>query len=189
MNIVANKTPVCWQAIEIWLLIAGWEGKYEVSSYGRVRSVNRIMVDSLGRRRPINGRLLKPRPNKDGHLQVTLSNIQTSMRYVHHLVLETFVGPRPDGSQACHFPDKDPSNNCLSNLRWGTAKDNARDRTIHGSQVGENGSNAKVTERDVRAIRSLYATGVAPKNIALQFNVGYSCVYHICTRNSWRHLP
>ncbi|CAN5951037.1 unnamed protein product [Sphagnum jensenii] len=50
---------------------------------------------------------------------------------VHSLVLETFVGPRPEGMEACHFPDSDPSNNKLQNLRWDTHSENVRDRFRH----------------------------------------------------------
>lgn len=57
-------------------------------------------------------------------------------RLIHHLVLEAFVGPRQKGMECCHFPDPSPSNNNLSNLRWGTIFDNARDKKIHGTSGG-----------------------------------------------------
>jgi hypothetical protein len=49
-------------------------------------------------------------------------------RLIHRLVLESFVGPRPNGLEACHYPDPDKWNNHLANLRWDTHGENARDR-------------------------------------------------------------
>lgn len=57
------------------------------------------------------------------------------MRYVHQLVLELFVGPRPRGKEARHFPDQNPANNHVSNLSWTTAVINQRDRIANGTDV------------------------------------------------------
>lgn len=58
---------------------------------------------------------------------------KSRMTNVHTLVLESFVGFRPKGMQARHFPDNDTSNNRLSNLSWATPKVNQGDRVIHGT--------------------------------------------------------
>jgi len=74
-------------------------------------------------------RRLKPSPNEHGYLQVTLSRSGKQFsKLVHRLVLEAFVGPCPDGMQACHDPDPDPANCRLDNLRWGTPQENGEDR-------------------------------------------------------------
>lgn len=114
-------------APETWNTIAGYEGDYEVSDRGRVRSLpgyNRA------------GGFLKPRPTQDGHLRVDLSrgNRAKSM-YVHRLVLIAFVGPCPEGMEGCHF-DGNPSNNVVSNLRWDTRSANILDAVRHGTHVG-----------------------------------------------------
>jgi hypothetical protein len=54
---------------------------------------------------------------------------------VHRLVLMTFLGPCPEGMEACHFPDRDVSNNRLENLRWDTKKANAFDQYLHGTRA------------------------------------------------------
>jgi hypothetical protein len=61
----------------------------------------------------------------------------TKTRLVHHLVLEAFVGPRPDGQVGCHFDD-DPRNNRVENLRWDTSSANALDR-VRNAALLENG--------------------------------------------------
>lgn len=111
---------------ERWLPVLGYENKYEVSDLGRVRSARL-------------GRLLKPLPCVGGYAQVCLysSGRDTGkFHLIHKLVLEAFVGPRPAGMQACHFPDQSGTNNRLSNLRWDTPKANAAERRSPGGRGG-----------------------------------------------------
>ena len=56
--------------------------------------------------------------------------------FVQWLVLEAFVGPCPDGMECRHFPDRDPTNNRLDNVRWGTAQENSDDKKVHGTNNG-----------------------------------------------------
>jgi hypothetical protein len=113
---------------EVWIPIAGYEGLYEVSSAGTVRSKDRL--DSIGR--AARGLLLRPETRPSGHLRVTLCRDGKTRRlWVHRLVLEAFVGPRPAGMEACHN-DGNPVNNVPSNLRWDTKSANAQDRVRHG---------------------------------------------------------
>ena len=123
---------------EEWRDIAGWEGFYQVSNCGRVRSLERtIPVVREGYRwRRIQERVLVQQAlPKLGHRIVTLQRagiIQTLL--VHRLVLTAFRGPCPIGMQCCHFPERDPGNNRVDNLRWGTHADNVADRRAHGVQ-------------------------------------------------------
>lgn len=114
---------------EKWIPIAGYEGSYEVSNTGVVRSIARL--DAIGR--PKAEKNLRPDPRPSGHLRVTLcQNSKTRRFWVHRLVLEAFVGPRPEGMEACHN-DGDPMNNNVLNLRWDTKSANAQDRVRHGT--------------------------------------------------------
>jgi hypothetical protein len=119
--------------IEEWRAVVGFEGSYEVSNLGRVRSLDRMLpwkrtlrtgtvVDCLRRHA---GKIMVPQAKEAGHMWVQLGRgVQV---YVHHLVLEAFVGPAPtDAHVGLHWDDK-PSNNNLGNLRWGTRADNAAD--------------------------------------------------------------
>lgn len=113
---------------EEWRYVAGYEGLYEVSNLGRVRSTERL--DSLGR--PCRSVELRPDIRPSGHLRVTFSRDGSVRRFwVHRLVLDAFVGPRPKGTEGCHN-DGDPTNNCVENLRWDTKSANALDRVRHG---------------------------------------------------------
>lgn len=112
---------------EQWKPVLGFEGLYEVSDRGRVRSVDRVLVKSDGRRMTIKGKLLKGGTNQ-GYVSHKMQGVT---KFTHIMVLEAFVGPRPPGMQVRHLNDiKD--DNRLSNLRWGTSSENAKDRVRNG---------------------------------------------------------
>lgn len=126
--------------MENWLPVTGYEGFYEVSDHGQVRSVTRTNEYMPGRFRTEHGRLRKqsPHSNASGHPSVTLSRGgKRKTHLVHHLVLEAFVGPRPEGLQGLHWDDVS-TNNHLSNLRWGTRSDNGNDRVRNGKDPNAN---------------------------------------------------
>ena len=117
---------------ETWKPIPGYEGWYEASSFGRVRSLDRFSP-SNGGIRAIRGRVLKNQKHHTGYVQVSLcKNGMKESRRVHHLVLEAFIGPRPEGMEACHNDD-DPDNNQLSNLRWDSKSANQLDKVRRGT--------------------------------------------------------
>lgn len=118
--------------IENWRPIQGYEGIYEVSDQGRVWSVKRVITLRNGGTRTVGGRYLKHGVGDAGHEYVNLrKDGQGEWEYVHRLVLTAFVGPCPEGMEACHWDD-DPGNNALENLRWASRTDNMHDRTRNG---------------------------------------------------------
>lgn len=125
---------------ERWLPVVGYEGKYEVSDLGRVRSLDRL--DSRGHRR--RGMLMSQSPIDDaGHLAVNLcSDGISSTKKVYRLVLVAFIGTPPPGMEGCHR-DGDPSDNRLANLYWGTHSDNMLDRVAHGTHSQANQTSCK----------------------------------------------
>lgn len=114
---------------EIWKPVVGYEGMYEVSSLGRVKSLPR--TNEYGRR--VNGRFMSIILHPSGHTHVKLS-IRGNSKHVsvHRLVLFAFDGPPPKGHEGCHN-DGNPSNNHRSNLRWDTRSANQYDRVKHGT--------------------------------------------------------
>lgn len=118
---------------EEWRPVVGWEGLYEVSDQGRVRSLDRAVVDCRGTVRGLKGRILRPKSHPAGHQFLSLSRAGVKgTRWVHHLVLECFTGPRPAGLECLH-DDGNPKNNCASNLSWGTRGANIQDSIRHGT--------------------------------------------------------
>jgi hypothetical protein len=116
-----------------WRPLAGYEGLYEVSSDGQVRSLDRITNDG----RHLKGRALKAHANKErgGYLNVSPSKdgVQHSMR-VHKLVAAAFLGPQPDGTEIRHL-NGNPADNRAENLAYGSRSENQLDSVEHGTQV------------------------------------------------------
>ena len=120
---------------EQWRPVVGYEGLYEVSDHGRVRSLDRDIEDSRGATRRIRGRMMTPTPPTppDNYLSVMFSRGGKQKRVrVHVVVLEAFVGPRPVGMEGCHN-NGDAFNNHVENLRWDTKVANAQDSLAAGT--------------------------------------------------------
>jgi hypothetical protein len=116
---------------ENWRPIAGYAG-YEISNAGRVRSVDRIIIRMTKRgpvRARLKGRVLAVSMANSGYL---VAMIGRARPYIHDLVLQAFIGPRPAGYQAAHW-DGDRRNNKPGNLRWTTASENNLDKARHGT--------------------------------------------------------
>lgn len=177
---------------ETWKVIPGFGGRYEASDLGNIRSVpwwcERIIQ---GRSVPFKRKsvVLKPRANnRGGYLQVHLQRPdgKSSMCQVHRLVLLAHVGPPPKGYQGCHFPDPDPTNNRVENLRWSSRTENEADKRLHGTlRVGEQREDARLTDDDVRAIRKSGETNVA---LAKKHGVSDSLISQIRKRKKWKHV-
>ena len=124
--------------MEQWKDIVGFEGLYQVSDLGRVRSLDRAVAGARGSKRLIRGRILvlKHNSSTSDHLFVLLSSGNKKFkRYVHRLVLSTFLEVCPPEKECCHN-DGDPTNNCLSNLRWDSHSNNILDCRYHSVGKG-----------------------------------------------------
>ncbi len=105
---------------EVWRPILGFEGQYEVSNRGRVRSY----------RRSAKGKLLAPGKASHGYYTVSLG--RNNSRTLHSLVAEAFIGPKPDKCEVLHN-DGSRTNNCVENLRYGTRSENIFDAVKQGT--------------------------------------------------------
>ena len=180
---------------EQWKDIAGYEGLYEVSSLGRIKSLPRtIHCQRLGKaitRRKPETILGQKSTRRRFYPIVVLRNKRGVLKWftVHSLVLETFIGPRPKGMECCHFPDRDPWNNCLDNIHWGTPSENQMHRVLHGSSNrGEAHGMSKLTERIVRRIRLLHNQGLNNAAIGRRLNLSSELVGKIIRGDRWGWL-
>lgn len=127
----------------------------------------------------------------NGRLRVTLyKNGNQHRKYVHRLILETFIGPCLDEMECCHN-NGNPSDNKLGNLRWSTRSENMKDAFRHGTKNyhGENGPSAKLNRLQVRIIRRLLEFGILyQREIGEIFNVSQALVSCIKTRRHWRYI-
>lgn len=163
---------------ERWRPVPGFPG-YHVSDHGRVWSDK-------------TRRILRPGTNRHGYHHVILSHRgRTTTHSVHVLVATAFIGPRPPGQEVNHL-NGDPTNNRIQNLEYVSHRENA----LHAIRIGlyrrngEDNPAAKLTERDVRAIRSAAAEGgITLRELALRYGVSVSAIRLIVNRKNWRHLP
>ena len=120
---------------EEWRDVVGYEGKYQVSNLGNVRSVDRIVIDTgkggTIRNRTIKGKLLKQQLNRQGYYTVVLYPIVKGHRetLVSRMVAKAFI-PNPDNLPCVNHRDENPKNNSVDNLEWCTKEYNNQYGTI-----------------------------------------------------------
>ena len=106
---------------EVWKDVVGYEGLYQVSNLGRVKSLKR-------------NQLLKPKIAKNGYVQVKLYNGDKKTRYIHRLVANAFLDNHNGKAEVNHI-DSNPSNNRLDNLEWVTHKENMEWSALQGTMI------------------------------------------------------
>jgi len=160
---------------------------YEASSLGRVRSVDRTFIDSIGRQYSLPGVVL--RPTRQGrYLKVALGADNTIA--VHIVVCSAFHGLRPAGKHGVAHGNGDCHDNRAANLRWATVSENLADMVRHGTScVGSKNGASKLTEDDIRAIRKLRAANMPVKDIAARYGTHYVHISRIVHRAIWKHVP
>lgn len=138
---------------EIWKPVVGYEGFYEVSNIGRVRSLARIVECNDGRKRKLKTRILRQPCAPSGYYMVTLhKNGKQKSGLVHRLVCEAFI-PNPLGKVEVNHKDENSKNNNATNLEWVTAKEN--------NNYGTRKKRARkaIVEAQGRAVRQLSRDG------------------------------
>jgi len=167
--------------IKIWKKIPGYPN-YSASNHGDIRR-------DIGGKGTEAGKIHKGTINSRGYLTVKLYRGNVGKTYtVHALIALTFIGPRPDGLEVCHFNDiKD--DNRLGNLIYGTPKLNAHHAKLNGrTRQGETHGLSKLSEREVHAIRNRLRNGEPIRKIAGDFGVSSSAVRDILHGRTWKHL-
>ena len=166
---------------EIWTPVKDYAGYYEVSNHGRVKSLPREVKMRDGRTYRVSGKVLEPAWDGRYYHVVLSKGSKERTTGVSKLVLEAFIGSRPEGLVACHN-DGDSKNNNVLNLRWGTQKSNQGDRVLHGTSnrnwVYPKGNSYKIRGR-IDELVSMWETGKYTKaDLARRFGVTYQTVMH-----------
>lgn len=174
---------------EIWKPIAGYEGLYEVSSLGRIRSLDRVSVHSDGKSTRRTGRLLSP-SLRAGYPFVCLAKGGKSEQiHIHRLVAAAFCH-KPDGCDVVNHRDGVKTNNVHANLEWTTPQGNSRHAYESGLSVAPRGSKAgaaKLTEQDVIDIRLALASGEYGTSLAKKYGVHVMTISAIRNGRNWSH--
>lgn len=171
---------------EIWKNVVNLSDYYEVSNLGNVRSKTRKGITNLGERSYGGNVVLKKISHKSGYDVVNLTTKNSRKQYlVHRLVIEAFIGEKPNGMECCHN-NGDRKDNRLENLRWDTRKNNHADKLLHGTwQYGEKIGTSKLKEWQAKEVKY---SGLSLDLLAKKFNVSKGCVSKIRYLSSWKHL-
>lgn len=175
-------------ADEQWLPVVGYEGLYEVSDFGRIRSLERTRIDGLRHGPPVAvpARIRKLNVSQNGYQQVVLYKDGTPvMKTVHAVVARAFHGECPPGKEVAHN-DGAPLNNHAANLRYATREENMADKIVHGTHSrGERNASAKLKQADVLKI---LASSETNRELARTFSVSYGLIWLIKKGRLWQHL-
>lgn len=109
---------------EIWKDIKNYEGLYQCSNFGQIRSLDRYVKEHNGKSQFRKGQIIKPRKNKNGYLQLALNkDSNRKMKYVHIIIAETFIENK-ENLKTVNHKDGNKLNNCVDNLEWVSYSEN-----------------------------------------------------------------
>ena len=161
-------------APEVYIDIKGYEGYYQVSNHGNVRSLDRETVNAIGAKRKHKGKVLTPFINSTGYCYVTLSNGNSRKnKRLHCLVARAFL-PNPESKRTVNHINGKKSDNNLCNLEWATDSENHTHAFETGLKelCGVAKRDRKLTNTQVLEIRNLIKQGgLTQKQIGEMFNV------------------
>lgn len=189
MSEMLTYSPEAWMypklngVIERWLPARSFEGQYEVSDKGRVRSLNYNKTRGLIK-------FISKNINKGGYHVVALRKKGKGyLPTVHKLVMGAFVGSRPEEMEVNHI-DGNKLNNRLENLEYVTRSENCKHSFVMGLQCnkGVRHSQARLNDEKVIEIRKLCGDGLTRKEVAEMFGVTAGQITNIMCGRGWKHV-
>jgi len=177
---------------EIWKDIQGYEGLYQVSNLGRVKSLDRLIQRVPGTLRKWDGKVKKIKLSLGKYVRFGLYREgDVSFFIVSRLVAKAFI-PNPLNKLCVNHIDNNPNNNKVENLEWVTHKENMQHAVRQGRiAYGEIISNSKLKEKDVINIRKEYSKHSRNFNthtLAKKFKVTQATIWQIISRSTWKHI-
>lgn len=157
---------------EIWKEIEGTDGRYSVSTRGRMHNNKR-------------NRAVNPYVDVKKYLRIGYYvNGRIVTKFLHRVVAEAFI-PNPHNRTTINHIDGDKANNCVENLEWVTQKENMHHAWRLGLKKIETNSGAKLTAEKVAEIRHLRKDGASIKDLSERFNISTPQIYCIVGNRSW----
>ena len=188
---VLRSEPSVWYSTddlphEIWRDICGYEGLYQVSIYGRIKSFHK--------KKP---RIFKDFKSRQGYIMVSLYKNGSYKTYRTHIFVGRIFISNPDNKPQINHIDGDKANNCIWNLEWTTGKENMRHASqmglIHGNRnsTGSKNPSAKLNEEKAEKILNLYIYGdpeFGAPALAKVFNVSSSSIYNVIKGRTFKDI-
>lgn len=176
---------------EVWRDINGYEGIYQISDLGRVKSLERI-VKSGNKMRKLKERIRTPVKHKLGYMCLNLSKESEIKGHLIHRLVATHFLPNPNGYPEVNHIDGDKTNNIHTNLEWCTRKENINHAIDTGltKQNGVDSHWSKLTNDEVFAIRIMYKKDerATYENLAEQFGVGASTIGRVVRKEVYQNV-
>ena len=173
---------------EIWKDIKNYEGRYQISNFGNVRSVTRTVL-KRGKYATIKGRVLSLNYKSNGYVYIELSkNSKKKTFRVHRLVAEAFLENKDSKKQVNH-KDLNKNNNIVDNLEWSTQSENMNHAYKNGAcRNEEKHHKARLKKQDIIKIRILLNQGLKQRDIAEKFNVSQYTIWAIHNKKTWKYV-
>jgi len=171
---------------EIFKPVVGFEGKYEVSNLGRVKSLKRSVTDSMGRIKSFDESFKLPTLASTGYLIVSLRDkSKRKSDSIHRLVALAFI-PNPENKPEVNHINGDKKDNRVDNLEWVTRSENFLHAYRTGLNKGRGGVGNKLTSEDVSDIRAKYTPfKYTQSKLAKEYGVTQSVISRIICNKAW----
>lgn len=174
---------------EIWKDIPGYEGHYQVSSFGRVKSLNRIVYRENGEPNPVRERILKPFLHNNGYLSVNLRSNNRATFHIQRLVAISFYGFK-ENMHADHI-NNDKKDNNASNIRWLSPAENLSRRSL---PEGENHHQSVFSNKEIVCIINEYNAMISDGFrspivfLSKKYKVNYYTISRIVKRETYSNV-
>lgn len=175
---------------EEWRDVRGYEGYYQVSNLGRIKSLARFVLHKNGRKVKRKERILKPSKMGDGYLSVCFrvcNNV--NKQYIHRVVAKNFL-KKPSYANCVNHINGVKHDNRLSNLEWVNHIENHAHAVRAGliNNSGENSSSAIFTNKEINLIRIFYKTNrFSREEISNLLGVSKTCIAQIVTYTRYKN--
>ena len=176
--------------MEVWKEIKGYNGIYQVSNIGRVKSKTQYCKGRLGSGKQ-NGRVLKQQKCYKGYLRVSLSFNKVRFNTgVHRLVALSFIDNPLNKPQVNHI-NGIKTDNTVENLEWCTNKENqihAVKNKLNNPNLGEKHHMSKLSNKDVNVVRWIHKIGWSNKQLAEDYNVSQTAMSNILRNKTYKNV-
>ena len=175
--------------MEFWADIEGYEGFYEISHLGRVKSLRRTIMRTNNRKQTFKENILKPVLTSKGYLTVNLHKVGKVKTFkIHRLLALSFID-NPDNKPQVNHIDGIKTNNRLNNLEWNTSSENtqhAYNNSLLLPRKGIKHHMSKITEKQVLEIRA--SKNKTHQQLADDFQLSRQTIGKIINRKRWKHI-